>query len=153
MTRNTSLLLVALLLLGGLSLYLNRDRFRSDPIQISHRSMPPRGPTARARNAPAPAVDPLIFMFNRPIRLTSVKVIPARNLETNASAHALWELVADGRSATVKDIRYGAIVPGRKPAVQGAVAEPLQPNVNYRLLIKAGSFEGHHDFTCLPRMP
>ena len=115
--------------------------------------MPPRGARARPANAPAPAVDPVIFMFSRPLRLNSVKVILAGNLETNPSPHITWELVADTRSAPIKDLRYGASVSGMKPAVKGAGAEPLRPGVNYRLLIKAGSFEGQHDFTCPPRIP
>jgi hypothetical protein len=153
MTKKTGFLIVLALLLGGLSVYLNRDRFRSDPIQISHRSMPPRGALAGRSRAGAAQVDLVVFMFSRPIRLTSLQVVLVGDAETNQSPRTLWELTADSRSAPVKSVAYGVNVPGMKPAVKNAIPEPLQPGGKYRLLIKAGSLAAEHDFTPAPRPP
>jgi hypothetical protein len=152
MTKKTGFLIVLALLLGGLSLYLNKDRFKSDPIQISHRSMPARAFLRRDRPNTA-TVNPVVFMLNRPVRLTSVKVVLDSNLETNLAPHATWELVSDSRSAPVKDLLYGGNIPGMKPAVKGAAPEPLQPGVKYRLLLKTDSLQLEHEFTPAPRMP
>ena len=57
MSKKTLWLIVAVLLLGGLSLYLNRDRFQSDSIQIGHRTLPNRD--RRGRNTPATS---LVFL-------------------------------------------------------------------------------------------
>jgi hypothetical protein len=40
-----------------------------------------------------------------------------------------------------------------RPAVKGAVAEPLRPGVKYRLLIQAGSEKAEHDFVPRPPIP
>ena len=41
---------------------------------------------------------------------------------------------------------YGQRIPGLKPEVAGAHAQPLQTNVTYRLFVTAGSAKGQHDF-------
>ena len=115
--------------------------------------MPPRGALARRDRAGAARVDPVVFMFSRPIRLTSVRVVFVGDGETNQFPRALWELMADSSSAPVKSVAYGVNVPGMKPALKNAIAEPLQPGEKYRLLIKAGSFEAEHDFIPAPRPP
>jgi hypothetical protein len=153
MTKKTGILIALALLLGGFSIYLNKDRFRPDPIQISHRSMPPRGAFARRDRAGAARVDPVVFMFSRPLRLTSVRVVTVDDGKTNQSPHALWELTADSRSAPVRSVAYGVNVPGMKPSVKNATPEPLRPGGQYRLLIRAGSFEAGHDFSPPPRAP
>ena len=42
---------------------------------------------------------------------------------------------------------------GMRPAVKGATPDPLEPGVNYRLLIEAGSHKAEHDFTPCPARP
>lgn len=152
MRNTTGFLVVLALLLGSFSIYLNRDRFRSDSIHISHRSMP-AGTFLRRSRPNTAAVNPVVFMLNRPVRLTSVKVVLVSTVETNLAPHATWELVSESRSAPVKDLLYGVNPPGMKPAVKGAVPEPLQPGVKYRLLLKADSLQLEHEFTPVQRMP
>lgn len=151
MTKKNIYLIVLVLLLGGLSLCLNRDRFKGEPIQISHRSMPPRGAPLPRGYSEAAAAAPVVFIFNKELRITAVKVVLASDTATNKHPDALWELVSPSRSAPVKEFIYGMNIPGMRPAVKGAVADPLQPGVKYRLVIKAGSHKAEHDFTPLPR--
>ncbi len=149
MTTKNILLISLVLLLGGLSLYLNRDRFGSPRIQISDRSLQPRGaPLRRQKDS---TVNTVIFLLNRELKLTSVKVIAAGDIKTNKNPRAIWELISDSNSIPVKDIVYGINIRGMKPAIKGAAADPLQPGVKYRLLIKSGSLEAVHDFTPTPR--
>jgi hypothetical protein len=153
MTKKSIGLIVSVLLLGGFSLYLNRDRFKTEPIHISHRSMPPRGgPLSRGRTA-ATAVDPIIFLVNKELRLTSVKVVAVGAVAASESPHALWRLVSDSRSAPIQEFTYGVTLPGMKSVVKGAVADPLEPGVQYRIFVEAGSTKLEHDFTPVSRTP
>jgi hypothetical protein len=144
MTKKNIFLITAVLALAGLSLYLNWDRFRSPNIQIGERWMKPRGPLLRRGQDPNKEV--LLFLFDRKLPLTSVKVIPLAELQTNNYPHPIWELTTESNSIPVKDIAYGFPIRGMKPAVKGAMADPLQPGVHYRLLIEAGAKKAEHDF-------
>jgi len=150
-TKNISII-AAVLLLGALSLYLNKDRFASEVIQISHRSVQPRGWLARGPAAKAPA-NPLVFLINRELRLTSVQVIPVSEAATNKYPHPIWSLLSDSNSIPLKEFVYGLNIRGMKPAVKGAAADPLEPGVSYRLLVEAGTVKVQHDFVPVPRTP
>ena len=90
-------MLIALaVVLGGLSLYLNLDRFGKEKIQIRHRSRPARPEDGRS------AVEPLFFAFDRSLKLTSLQVIPMREVETNKYPHPIWHLISDSNSAEVR---------------------------------------------------
>jgi hypothetical protein len=145
MTKKSIFILALTLLLGGFSLYLNRDWFASEELSVSHRSLPPRDRLLRGAAAKGPA-NPVLFMTNRKLQLTSVKVVPVSEISTNPYAHPLWELTSESNSIPVKQFLYGAGLRGMKPAVKGAGADPLVPGVNYRLLIEAGSARVQHDF-------
>jgi len=154
MTRKFWLLIALAVLLGGLSLYLNKDWFRKDNIQISHRSRPARGPWfRRGRRADDSAANPIVFLFDRRIRLKSVKVVPLSDIETNKFPQPIWQLVSDSNSIPVKDLTYGVRVPGMRPAFKGTEAEPLEPGVKYRLFVVAGQYKAEHDFEPEPRTP
>lgn len=149
MTKKNTFLIVLVLLLGGLSLYLNRDWFETSPIQISSRSIQPRGWLARrTRNWPA---KPVVFLLSQPLRLTSVEVIPLSETKTNQSPQPVWQLTSDSGSVPVKDFIYGINVRRMKPFVKGVRAQPLQPGVKYRVLVQAGSRKAEHDFVAVPR--
>src|ERR1051326_3160390 len=107
MSKKSILLASVLVLLVGLSLYFNKDRFRSDSVQIGHRSVPTRG--RRAPNAPA---ESLTFLLDRQLKLTALKVISADELATNKYAHPVWDLVSDSNSVPVKTFVYGANIRG-----------------------------------------
>jgi hypothetical protein len=153
MTRKQWMFVALAVLLSGLSLYLNRDWFARDSIQISHRSMPPRPGFWGRRRPDDGAVNPVLFLFNRHVKLTSVKVVSVSDLETNKYPHAIWHLQSDSNSVPIQEFFYGLPIRGMRPAVTGIAAEPLQPGVNYRMLIEAGSQKAEHDFVPVPRAP
>ena len=154
MTKKIWLLLALAVGLGGWSLYLNRDWFAKDTIQIYHRSRPARvALVRRKRGAEDSAVNPIVFGFDRKIRLSRIKVVPLSAIETNQYPHPIWHLVSESNSVPIKDFMYGATISGMHPAVEGATPDPLEAGVSYRLLVEAGSFKGQHDFVPVPRTP
>src|SRR6516165_2122468 len=109
MTRKIWLWLVAAVLLGGLSLYLNKDWFAKDRIQIYHRSRPARAAMLRRKSGSDDSlVDPIIFGFDRRLKLKSIKVIPLSDIQTNKYPHPIWHLISESNSVPTKDFAYGA---------------------------------------------
>jgi len=152
MTRKQWTLIALAVGLGGFSLYLNRDWFAKDNIQITHRSRPVRVEFMRGRRpAEIAAVNPIIFGFNHKLKLTSVKVIPVQEIETNKYPHPIWQLVSDSNSIPTKTFGYGQGIRGMRPAIKGATPDPLEPDVKYRLFIEAGKVKAQHDFVPDPR--
>jgi hypothetical protein len=149
MTKKNLLQIAFVVLLGGICLYLYRDRFGAPPIQISHRSLGQRG--AQFRQLKDSATEAVVFLLNRPVILTSVKVFPVKDLASNTQP--IWEMVADTHPFPVQDFAYGLDIPGMHPAVPGAVPGPLEPGVPYRVLITAGHDKAQHDFTPVPPPP
>ena len=78
--------------------------------------------------------------------LTSVKVVRSDENATNKYAHAVWHLIAETNTAPVSEFAYGRPIPGMKPKIPGTVAEPLQPNVDYHIIVEAGKIKGERDF-------
>ena len=105
---------------------------------------------ARAAKSKLPTND-VVFLLNKSLRLNSVKVVVASDAETNKYPHAIWDLVSDSNSIPVKEFIYGASIGGMRLATKGVGADPLQPGVNYRVLVKAGSDKLQHDFVPTPR--
>ncbi len=153
MTRKLSGLIILAVCLAGLSLYFNRDWFAKDDIQIYDRSRPVRAGFVGTRRIADSAVDPIVFGFNRMLRLKSVKVVPVAALTTNKYAHPIWHLVSDSNSVPTRSFSYGMRIRGMHPAVKGAAPDPLEPSVTYRLFIEAGKTKAEHDFTTVPRTP
>jgi hypothetical protein len=152
MTRKNWILIALAVLLGACSLYLNRDWFGKDTIQIYSRSRPPRVLRGnRNRDDAASAVNPITFGFSRSLKLTALKVIPVSDIETNKHPHPIWHLVSDSNSVPVRELIYGMPIRGMRPAVQGAAAHPLDPDAKYRLFVESADFKGEHDFTPVPR--
>jgi hypothetical protein len=145
MTKKTVLLIALAVLLAGASLYINRDWFTPKPIQISHRSL---RVLVGNRRPGTPA--PIVFLLDRPLRLTSVKVVAVNGLETNKYPHALWELVTDSESMPVKEFVYGNRLEGMEPAIKGTSPGTLEAGMTYRIMIRAGSSKAQHDFTVSP---
>src|SRR5437773_6063099 len=157
MTRKQWMLITFAAVLGGFSLYLNKDWFASDHIQIYHRSMPPRPGLFRRKRTVSgmdnSAINPIVFGFDRKLKLTSVEVIPLSDIQTNKYPHPIWHLVSDSNSVPTKDFTYGARIAGMHPAVKEATPDPLEPGVTYRLIVEAGAFKGEHEFVPMPRTP
>ncbi len=147
------MLIALLLVLGGFSLYLNKDWFAKDNIQIYHRSRPAGLGLFRRKRPEAAAVNPLVFGFDRKLKLTSIQVIPLSELQTNKYAHPIWHLVSDSNSVPTKAFAYGMPIRGMRPAIKEATPDPLEPGVRYRLLVEAGPIKLEHDFQPEPRTP
>ena len=134
--------------LAGLSFYLNRDAFAPATIQIAHRMSPwmrPTNPAARRANNLG---VPVTFTLNGLYSLITVKVVVAADIETNKFPHAIWKLVTDSNSVPVSTFNYGNPLRGMRPDIKGALPDPLEPGVAYRLIIEtANNKRAQHDFT------
>jgi hypothetical protein len=148
MTRTNALLIALALFLGGLVLYANKDWFTRPPIQISHRFDAFEG-----RFAQSSGTVPLLFEFNRPLKLTSVKVFALDALQTNKSPQPIWQLVSDSSSAPTRGFLYGTVIPGMRTKNQAPGTDSLGLGVQYRLQIEAGSLKAQHDFILEPATP
>src|SRR5262249_22284468 len=115
-------------------------------IQIYHRPSGGRPIGRQARTNGVPEGDYVAFGFDGKYKLTELRVVALSELETNISAHSFWHLVSDSNSVPVSGFIYGERIRGMRPSVKKARAEPLQPNVSYRLLIQSGHQKGHCDF-------
>ena len=144
MAKKPTLLIALLILAGGMLLYLNRDWFQRRPIQISHRFH------AFGGRFDTGGVAPLLFEFDRKVKLTSIKVVAICDAATNQFPHALWSMVSDSNSVPTRGFLYGMDVPGMRRVINSATAEPLDPEQKYRLLVEAGSLKGQHDFDLDP---
>jgi hypothetical protein len=147
MTKKLWMLVGLAVVLGGISLYWNTDWFRGHNIQVLHRYRPSRFAWGRKRAAAsATAFAPVFFEFNRKLKLTEISVVPVSDAETNKYPHAIWHMISDSNSVPTKGIMYGESVPGMRPEVKGATPDPLEPGVQYRLMLQAGPLKARHDF-------
>jgi hypothetical protein len=183
MTKRNWLLIFIALALAGVYVFYFTDWFAPKIIHItSHnaratraarpaRSDNPGFLSRLARLANSAANDdwttvPIIFKFGWPAKLTELKVVDLDEWQTNKNCLPLWHLVASSNSIPIQMFYYGDYLPGSgtrpdyyirsmKPAVPGARAQPLQPNVKYRLFVTDGSAKGEHDFqaTAKPAEP
>jgi hypothetical protein len=146
--KNVTVLTVTFLAVIGFYLYLFRDSFHKPVIQISHTIRP--NPRYIRHPPPGASVDELPqsinFGLNGEFKLTSVKVVAVAELETNRFAHPLWEMISDSNSAPTRAFSYGLKIKGMHSAVKGATADPLVPNVTYRLFVESHALKGQHDF-------
>lgn len=115
--------------------------FRSGNLQIYHTLRTPRSRLQTAQTPPA-----LLFVLNRSVGLTRLKVVPLDQFQTNQSVLPLWHMVSDSNSIPIKSFMYGQPIRGMKPMVAGSHAQPLASNIVYRLIVEAGSMTGHNDF-------
>jgi hypothetical protein len=145
MAQKPLLLIAVLVAFGGLFVYLNRDWFQRRPIQVSHRIYRFAG-----RFGGEATPTPVMFEFDRRLKLTSIKIIAVADSLTNKYPHPLWHMISSSNSVPTKGFVYGMDVPGMRSAVKDATAEPLDPRQTYRLLLEAGSLKGQHDFTLEP---
>ena len=142
MAQKAWLPIALLVVIGGLFIYLNRDWFQRQPIQVSHRIYRFAG-----RFGGQDTPTPVMFEFDRRLKLTSIKVVALADAQTNKYPQPLWHMITSSNSVPTKGFVYGMDVPGMRSAVNGASAEPLDPIQTYRLLMEAGSLKAQHDFT------
>ena len=145
MTKNGYVLLTVALLLGAAYAYFFTDLFHREQIQIIPQIRPGR-PSNVSRSGDIPPTYPVSFLFDRKYELTSLKVVPAQEFATNKYVTPTWYLVSDSNSVPTKNVIYGLMPKGMKPAVARMRPEPLQPNMPYLLLIEAGRIKGQTNF-------
>lgn len=114
---------------------------RPAAVQVYHTYREPR-----SRSRPLEGMPGLIFVLDRPLRLTGIEVVSLAEFQTNRHTLPVWDLVSDSNSVPVKSFFYGQSIRGLKPAVPGSHAQPLATHVVYRLRLKAGKIRGEHDF-------
>lgn len=143
-----------ILVLCGFSIYLNKDAFRGNDIQISSRVSPWMVERKGAKRGGTSPGNPVTFAFDTYRRFTSIKVVAVSDIETNKYPHKLWELDSFSNSVPTMTFVYGARIGGMKPAVKALAPEPLEPGVMYRLLVKTSDKrEAQHDFSTTKREP
>jgi len=141
MTKNNQLLLVCLVMLASIYAIWFTDWFRSDSVIIFHTSR-----YQQIRSQLGGASPSLMFILNRQLKLTEIKVVPLAALQTNPAVLPLWHLVSGSNSVPKKSFFYGQPIRGLKPAVPGSLPQPLETNVTYRLFVMAGKIRAEHDF-------
>jgi len=153
MTRKKVVLsVIAILGLGSLSLYFNRDWFTKETIQISHRVSPWITQTRRGRRSSSnDPGNPVTFSLNKYYSFNSIKVYVASEMATNKYAHPVWDLVSESNSVPTMSFRYGSYLRGMHPAVKNARPDPLEPGITYRLVVKVGNQQAQHDFMTTPK--
>lgn len=151
MSTKTVVLITIALLLGAAYVYWFTDWFQSPTIQILALTRP----TNRGGRPVQPnQVLPVSFAFSRKYRLTELRVVAVEDEKTNKRPHALWHLISDSNSVPTKAIIYGDPIRGMKPKIPRAKPEVLQPEVLYRLHVRAESkHEGQIDFQTKTLVP
>jgi hypothetical protein len=164
--RNWFLIFIALALAGAYAFYFT-NWFTPQTIHITSISRNIRerranpafsGKPANGHAADDSAVVPIFFKLGRPCKLTELKVVNLAEWQANKNCLPLWHLVAGTNSVLITEpflygdyipgsgIRPEYYIPGMKPEVPGALAQPLQPGVKYRLFVTDGYLKGQHDF-------
>jgi len=149
MNKRQIFLFVLLALLAAGAIYMFKDSFGSQPIQIEY-AIRPGAPQRR----PQPGEDPasgkkgynVIFNLGQKLALTSIKVISVEDAVTNKYPRALWNLVTDSNSVPTKTLTYGVGVRGMRPYYKGTTPEALEPGGSYRLLIETAKQKAEKDF-------
>jgi hypothetical protein len=146
-SRRNLLIASVALVVTGLFAYVYRDAFRPDEIQITHRVVvgpPVRGLSRTNQNL---KVTQLVFGLDQKRELTEIKVINAAALESGTNTAPLWHVISDSNSIPVKVFAYGDHIRGLRPLVKKSRPIPLESNVTYRLVVRAGRATGQHDFS------
>jgi len=145
MTRNGIFLSVLAVILAAVYVIYFLDIFHKPTIQILPQVRPGRA-SAIPRDRNAPPVYPVAFKLNGKYKLTSVKVVNAADAATNKYPEPLWHMISDSNSTPQDWLMYGLPIKGMKPAVPRAKPQPLEPDVNYLLIIAAGKIKGQTNF-------
>ena len=143
MSKSGIMLSIVAVTLGAVYAYFFTDWFHKDSIQIIYTTRPGRISVGDAGDDPVYQVS---FAFDKKYKLTGVKVVSAEDLATNKYPTPLWHLTSDSNSLPTKSIDYGRPVKGKQSAIARAHPEPLQPDVEYVLLLEAGKATARTNF-------
>ncbi len=153
MTKKPWFLILLAVVLAGVYVFYFTDRFKPKTMLIFHTSRNTR-PEVRPRRdvaAANPETQPVTFGFGEHrYRLTEIEVVPLAVWQSNQNVLPVWHLISSSNSIPLNNFTYGQHIPGMKPSVAGGHAEPLEPNLTYRLFVTAGSVKGQHDFEAKP---
>ena len=150
MSRKEWTLIALVLVLGAVWAVYFSGWFAPHVIRVEHSVRAVRDAYAGGRRIAAGATQSLgnvTFALQKQFKLTSLKLVIAADSRTNSSPHALWHLLAGSGSQPVEGFAYGLPVRGMTSFFPGREPEPVEPGVEYRLLIEAGSWKGEHDFS------
>ena len=105
----------------------------------------------RSKTPAAATTDPVFFAFERKLKLTSLKVIPVSEIETNK--YPASGLGSGFRFQFRAHRRVGLRPADQRhaPGDKGATPDPLEPGVKYRLLIEAGKLKAEDEFVPVAR--
>ncbi|HLP75730.1 MAG TPA: hypothetical protein VK327_02350 [Candidatus Paceibacterota bacterium] len=148
MSKKEYFLIGVVVVLAGLYAVFFSDWFKPKFIRIEHTVRSSReawGGNGRVKPAFKDAGG-ITFSLHNPYKLTCVRVFVAAELETNKFAHPVWHLVSKKGSEPADGFAYGFQIPGMTSAVPGAEPDALQPGVDYRLVVEAGSLKGTNTF-------
>jgi len=149
MTKKNWLLMVALIALAGVYVFYFTNWFKPKIIHISHTSRAFR-PRSAGKARVNPDLVPITFGLEPQCQPTEIVVVPLAAWQTNQNTLPVWHLVASTNGTPIKMFTYGQRLRGLKPEVAGGHAQPLEPNVTYRLFVTAGKAKGQHDFEVKP---
>jgi len=141
--KNGALLTLAIALIA-IYCYFFTDWFHPKTIQII--------PANRMVGTLVPGSEaaPITFTLNGEYRLTSVKVIALKDLETSKIALPKWHLVSSSNSVPTRGFLYGMEIGGMTFSKLKSGADDLNVGDPYRLSIEAGKLKGHVDFLPVP---
>lgn len=140
---------LVVVLVGVYAVYFS-NWFQPKIMRIEHSARPLReawtGSGMRVDPSGKQELGNVTFTLRHKYRLTSVKVVPLAEYLTNKYVPPTWELVSKSGSGPVDGFAYGMTIPGMAPARELLAPEPLQPGLEYRLVVEAGGVKGEHDF-------
>ena len=137
MTRNTWILVVALVVLGGGYAYRFTDWFSPPKIQIDVVTRP------SGRPGRDPETLPTLFMLDRDYPVRGIRVVAVSNVPPDEVGKPVWQLVAAEKPDAVRGFEYGDSFPGTKTVT---AAHKLEPDGVYRIEFESGRFKGEREF-------
>jgi len=149
MTKKEIVLVMFTVIFAGVYISCFTDWTKEKHIRVEHTFRPNvllPSRSGAAGQTIKPAAYTLTFSLEREYKLTSVKVVPAAEYQSNPNVLPLWHLVGAAKSEPTRFIVYGLPLPGMKPMIAHVDAKPLAPGVEYRLIVEAGRTKGEHDF-------
>ena len=96
-------------------------------------------------------IDPISFWFDRKVKLTSLKVIPVLEIQTNKFPQPIWNLVSDSNSVPVKQFTYGMRIQGMRSGFERHCAGSAGARSDLPADCGSRKQKMQHDFTPEPR--
>src|SRR4051812_24909679 len=109
MTAKKLSIAAALIVVAMIYYYLYGDAFKKHPVDIVVTMRPHIGTRMfwMVDNNNEPTVDTTVFALGNEYKLTSVKVVPLSDAETNKYPHPIWEIISESNSVPTSTFAYG----------------------------------------------